>query len=58
MPQKEILNWKSKVQYKKGIPFLYLIKHLSNKYSLRKGNEIDCKLMVIDEKLKIVIDID
>jgi len=58
MPQKEILNWKSKVQYKKNTPYISLIKHLSNNYSLKKGNIIDCKLILEKEKLKVVIEIE
>lgn len=58
MPQKEILNWKSRVQYKKNTPYISLIKHLSRRYSLQKGNLIDCKLVLEKEKLKVVIEID
>lgn len=56
MPQKEILNLKSKVQYKHGIPFIYFIKHLSKRH-LRKGEEIECKLVMNNNKLNIVIEV-
>ena len=56
MPQKEILNWKSKIQYRKGTPYISLIKHLSKR--LEKGKDIECKLMIINNEIKVVIDVD
>jgi len=55
---KTILQWTSRVQYKKSTPYISLIKHLSQQNSLAKGNEIVCKLMMINGKLKVVIDVD
>tara|TARA_Y100000310_G_scaffold248650_1_gene254562 strand:+ start:22972 stop:23145 length:174 start_codon:yes stop_codon:yes gene_type:complete len=53
---KTILSWKSKVQYKKGTPYISLIKHLSS--NLKKGDEIDCKLVMKNDRLKVVIGLD
>ena len=53
--EKTILGWTSKVQYKKGTPYISLIKHLRD--SLIKGEEIECKLIVDGEKLKVVIEL-
>lgn len=55
---KTILQWTSKVQYKKSTPYISLIKHLSQQQSLAKGNEIVCNLMMIGGKLKVVIDVE
>ena len=53
-----ILEWKCKVQYKKNLPYVYLLKNLSHKYSLRKGNEITCKLAIIEGKLTVLIELE
>jgi len=58
LPSKTILQWTSKVQYKKSTPYVSLIKHLARQHALAKGNELICKLMMINGKLKVVIDID
>ena len=42
---KTILKWTSKVQYRKGTPYLSLIKHLGQEHILSKGNDILCKLV-------------
>ena len=55
---KTILQWKSKVQYKKNTPYIYFIRHLSQNPKLRKGNEVDCRLILKDDKLKVVVDLD
>ena len=55
---KNILSWKSKVQYRKCTPYLSLIKHLSNIYTLQKGSEVECKLVMIENKLKVIIDLE
>ena len=56
--EKTILRWVSKVQYRKGTPYLSLIKHLSNEHVLSKGNEIMCQLVLLDGKLKVVIELE
>jgi len=52
-----ILQWTSRVQYKKGTPYIGLIKHLSHRYSLTKGNPIVCKLVQDEKKLKVEIEL-
>ncbi|MFA6461955.1 MAG: hypothetical protein WCV90_06855 [Candidatus Woesearchaeota archaeon] len=55
---KTILQWKSKVQYKKGTPYIALIRHLSQQHAMAMGNELSCKLIVEEDKLKVVIDLE
>jgi hypothetical protein len=57
LKEKTIIKWKSKVQYKKNLPYIHLIKHLSHKFSLAKGNEVTCELVMIKENLEIRIKI-
>ena len=57
-PQKEIISWKSKVQYRKATPYLSLIKSLGKKHVLARGNEIECKLVMSEGKLQIVIELE
>ena len=54
---KTILQWKSKVQYKKNTPYIYFIRHLSQNPKLRKGNEVNCKLVLSNDKLKVVVEL-
>jgi hypothetical protein len=56
--QKTILQWTSKVQYNKGTPSISLIKHLSQQYSMSKGNNLVCKLVIEKEKLKVVVELE
>ncbi|MBU0470143.1 MAG: hypothetical protein KJ984_01580 [Nanoarchaeota archaeon] len=55
---KTILEWKSKVQYRKGTPYVSLIKHLGKEHVLSKGNDVDCQLVLLDGKLKVVIELE
>lgn len=55
---KTILHWTSKVQYKKGTPYIALLKSLSQNLSLCKGNEITCELVLINGKLKVIINLE
>ncbi|MBU1976607.1 MAG: hypothetical protein KKA62_01495 [Nanoarchaeota archaeon] len=55
---KTILEWKSKVQYRKGTPYVSLIKHLKENHILSKGNDVDCQLVLLDGKLKVIIDLE
>lgn len=52
---KKIFGWKLKVCYKKGIPFAYLIKHLSDHPALQKGNEIESEIAIINGKTCVVL---
>lgn len=56
--EKTILRWISKVQYRKGTPYLSLIKHLGKEHILSKGNDIECQLVLLDGKLKVVIELE
>ena len=51
---KTILKWTSKVQYKKGVPFLYLMKIFSQFDKLSKGVEIESELVLVDGKTAIL----
>tara|TARA_Y100000034_G_scaffold100740_1_gene124527 strand:+ start:293 stop:490 length:198 start_codon:yes stop_codon:yes gene_type:complete len=51
-----LLSWKSKVQYKKGTPYISLIKHLG--LNLKKGSEVECKLNLEKEKLRVVVELE
>jgi len=53
---KTILQWTSKVQYKKGTPFISMIRHLSQ--HLYKGTEIECKLVMVEGKLRVVVELE
>ena len=55
---KEILGWTSKVQYRKCTPYVSLSKHLRKRHILAKGNEIECKLVMINGKLRVVIELE
>ena len=55
---KTIITWKSKVQYKRSTPYISLIKHLSQRPVLRRGNEVECKLVMEDKKLSVIISLD
>ena len=55
---KTILQWTSKVQYHKGTPSVSLIKHLSQQHSMTKGNEIVCKLVMVEGKLRVVVELE
>ncbi|HLC71723.1 MAG TPA: hypothetical protein VJI32_06950 [Candidatus Nanoarchaeia archaeon] len=52
---KTILKWTSKVQYRKGTPYVSLIKHLGKEHALSKGNSIECQLALLEGKLKVII---
>ncbi|MBT4446803.1 hypothetical protein HOA92_02670 [archaeon] len=54
MQYKTILKWSSKVQYKKGVPFLYLMKIFSQFLALEKGVVIESELILIDGKTAIL----
>lgn len=56
--EKTILKWTSKVQYRKGTPYLSLIKHLGKEHVLSKGNDIECQLVLQEGKLKVVIELE
>ncbi|MBI2573580.1 hypothetical protein HYV86_06970 [Candidatus Woesearchaeota archaeon] len=56
--QKKILEWTSNVQYRKGTPYVCLIKHLGKEHILKVTNTLTCKLMLIEGKLKVVIDLE
>jgi len=58
MESKTILAWTSKVQYKKNMPYVYLLKHLSQHHVLSKGNEVTCKLVLVEEKLSVIIELE
>jgi hypothetical protein len=53
---KTILQWTSKVQYKRGTPFISMIRHL--KQHMYKGNEINCKLVMAEGKLKVMVELE
>jgi hypothetical protein len=55
---KTILQWTSKVQYRKSTPYVSLIKHLGKMHNLSKNNEIECKLVMNDGKLRVIIDLE
>ena len=56
--RKEIISWKSKVQYRKATPYLSLIKSLGKKHVLARGNEIECRLVITGGKLQVVIELE
>ncbi|MFA4886971.1 MAG: hypothetical protein WC595_02055 [Candidatus Nanoarchaeia archaeon] len=57
-PNKTILEWTSKVQYKKSTPYISLVKILSQKSTLKKGNKVICKLVILENKLSVLIDVE
>lgn len=58
MESKTILAWTSKVQYRKSTPYVSLIKQLGKQHCLGKGNEIECKLIMEEGKLMVVIELE
>jgi hypothetical protein len=54
---KTIFEFTRKVQVKKGIPYLYLIKHLRHAEGFFEGKEVNCKLQV-GKKVKLVIELE
>jgi hypothetical protein len=55
---KTILQWTSKVQYKRGTPFISMIRHLSQQYSMSKGSDVICKLVMEEGKLRVVVELE
>ena len=58
MESKTILAWTSKVQYRKNTPYVSLIKHLGKQHLLSRGNEIECKLVMEEGRLMVVIELE
>jgi hypothetical protein len=52
----EVMNWKRKIQCKKGVLFIYLAKDISPKTGFYKGREVDCNIVVENGKARIIID--
>lgn len=55
--EQTILQWKSKLQVKNGVPYVYFIRHLGQNHFLDKGKEVVCKLVMHENKLRIIIDL-
>ena len=55
MAGKTILQWTSKVQYKKKTPYVALQRNLDH---LKYVDEVQCKLTIENGKIKIVIELE
>lgn len=55
--EQTILEWTSKLQIKNGVPYVYFIRHLAQNHMVDKGKEVLCKLVMVDNCFRIIIDL-